>query len=79
MRASLAFRELPVAVRLYDTDLSPVILHGRRIFTEIGKCPISASHQGFRQDQPALGLGEHASVLLDTGIENDCQRPVKCM
>ena len=79
VRTCLAFRELPVAVRLYDTDLSPVILHGRRIFAEVGKCPVPAPHQGFRQDQPALGLGEHASVLLDTGIENDRQRPVKCM
>ena len=64
VRARLALRELPVAVRLDDADLGPVILHGRSIFAEVGKCAVSASHQRFRKDQPSLCLGKNPRIFL---------------
>ena len=77
--ACLAFGELAVAVGFDPADLRPVILHGRGVLAEIGKGSLAVAQQGFRQDQPALGLGEDASVLLGTGIENDGKGPVKGM
>ena len=71
--------KLSVDVGLDDALLCPVVHGSGCALHEILKGSVAASHQGFRQDQPALGLGEDAAVFLGVRIEDVHQGTVEIM
>ena len=79
MFAGAAFRKLAVAVGLQAADLRPVILGGRGIFHKVGEGAFPMPPEGFRQDQPSLGLGKDACVFLGPLVVDDGKRAVKCV
>ena len=77
--AADAFRRLAMAVRLHHPNLRLVVHGGRGCLHEVFKSTVAVTQQGFRQNQPALGLGEDAAVFLDKGVKAGHQRTVKAV
>ena len=77
MAAGRAFGKLTVAVRLEPADLCPVILCGGRILCKISECTVAMAAESFREDQPALRLGENTGVFFCPLIVDHGKRTVK--